>query len=65
VHCKQPFVFSYFSFEVLPVVEFAVAEDISPEEAQRLISDDSHIGGKVNTNGVLVGVVGFFVDWAL
>jgi len=37
VACGQPFVFSYHTFEVLPLVEFAVEDDISDGEAHRLI----------------------------
>ena len=41
--CHQPFVFSFYSFEVLPVVEFVVADGISDDEAQRLIKNDSMV----------------------
>lgn len=37
MHCRQPFVFSFSSFEVLPLVEFFLDTDISDEEAVRLI----------------------------
>eukprot|EP00731_Ephydatia_muelleri_P000623 Em0001g623a len=36
-NCRQPFVFSFVSFEVLPVVEFFLAEGISDDEAMKLI----------------------------
>lgn len=37
INCKQPYVYSFSSFEVLPLVEFTLAEGISDEEACRLI----------------------------
>ncbi|XP_065909716.1 intraflagellar transport protein 122 homolog [Dysidea avara] len=37
INCKQPFVLSFASFEVLPVVEFFLDSDISDEEAVKLI----------------------------
>ncbi|PSN54470.1 Intraflagellar transport protein 122 [Blattella germanica] len=36
-NCRQPFVHSYVSFEVLPLVEFQLEPGISDEEAVRLI----------------------------
>ncbi|KAL0279839.1 UNVERIFIED_CONTAM: hypothetical protein PYX00_001315 [Menopon gallinae] len=36
-NCKQPFVHSFYSFEILPLVEFFLEDDISDEEAVRLI----------------------------
>lgn len=36
-NCGQPFVFSFASFETLPLVEFLVADDINDEEALSLI----------------------------
>lgn len=36
-HCHQPFVHSFVSFEVLPLVEFYLESDISDDEAVRLI----------------------------
>ncbi len=36
-NCGQPFVFSFASFEPLPLVEFAVPEEIGDEEALALI----------------------------
>jgi len=44
VKCRQGFVYSYHSFEVLPLVEFDVDLDITDEEAMDLIEDDT--GGK-------------------
>ena len=46
-HCKQPFVFSMFSFEALPVVEFVLEDGIAADEAARLIGDDSRVAAKV------------------
>ncbi|CAD6191210.1 unnamed protein product [Caenorhabditis auriculariae] len=37
LHCKTPFVYSFATFEILPLVEFSVAQDISSEEALQLI----------------------------
>ncbi|XP_051964785.1 intraflagellar transport protein 122 homolog isoform X1 [Xyrauchen texanus] len=36
-NCRQPFIFSASSYEVLPLVEFYLEEDISDEEAVSLI----------------------------
>lgn len=36
-NCGQQFVYSYYAFEILPLVEFALEEGISDEEAVRLI----------------------------
>jgi intraflagellar transport protein 122 len=36
-NCGQPFVFSFASFEPLPLVEFVIPDDISDEEAFNLI----------------------------
>ncbi|XP_050737940.1 intraflagellar transport protein 122 homolog [Eriocheir sinensis] len=37
VNCCHPFVYSFVSFEILPVVEFMLEEEISDEEAMHLI----------------------------
>nr|XP_026691357.1 intraflagellar transport protein 122 homolog [Ciona intestinalis] len=37
INCHQPFVYSFSSFEVLPLVEFTLEEGIGDEEACRLI----------------------------
>jgi len=36
-HCGHPFIRSFHSFEVLPLVEFVLADDISDYEAERII----------------------------
>jgi len=36
-NCQQDFVFSYVSFEILPLAEFYPESDISSEEAERLL----------------------------
>lgn len=36
-NCKQPFIYSFISFEILPLVEFQPDEDISHEEVLKLI----------------------------
>jgi len=37
INCAQPFVHSYIGFEILPLVEFMLEDNISDEEAIRLI----------------------------
>ena len=41
INCSQPFVHSWVSFEILPLVEFQLEEGISDVEAMRLIESDS------------------------
>ncbi|CAH3150863.1 unnamed protein product [Porites lobata] len=41
INCRQPFVYSFSSFEVLPLVEFVLEDGISDEEALKLIAIDS------------------------
>uniref|UniRef100_H2Z1N2 Intraflagellar transport protein 122 homolog n=1 Tax=Ciona savignyi TaxID=51511 RepID=H2Z1N2_CIOSA len=41
INCHQPFVYSFSSFEVLPLVEFTLEDGISDEEACRLIDSSS------------------------
>ncbi|XP_066148433.1 intraflagellar transport protein 122 homolog isoform X1 [Euwallacea fornicatus] len=41
INCGQPFIFSFVSFELLPLIEFTLEEDISYEEALRLIDTPS------------------------
>jgi len=50
VNCRQPFVYSFSSFEVLPLVEFTLEKGISDEEACRLI--ESTLGRKSEDNDV-------------
>lgn len=45
-NCGQPFVHSYVSFEVLPLVEFELEEGISDDEAVRLIEAPVESGEK-------------------
>eukprot|EP00055_Hartaetosiga_balthica_P003201 m.6880 g.6880 ORF g.6880 m.6880 type:complete len:1213 (-) comp2669_c0_seq1:190-3828(-) len=45
-NCLHPFMFSSYSFEVLPLVEFFPDVDISDGEALELINDDSSVGSK-------------------
>ncbi|CAB4000051.1 intraflagellar transport 122 homolog [Paramuricea clavata] len=40
INCRQPFVFSFSSFDVLPLVEFVLEDGISDEEAVKLIEAD-------------------------
>ncbi|KAK6627629.1 hypothetical protein RUM44_010107 [Polyplax serrata] len=43
-NCKQPFVHSFFSFEILPLVEFVLEEGITDEEAVKLIETPPSTG---------------------
>ncbi|XP_040577415.1 intraflagellar transport protein 122 homolog [Lepeophtheirus salmonis] len=36
-NCSQPFVYSFITFEILPLIEFVLEEDISDKEALQLI----------------------------
>eukprot|EP00039_Didymoeca_costata_P007788 m.103931 g.103931 ORF g.103931 m.103931 type:complete len:1184 (+) comp13828_c0_seq5:52-3603(+) len=42
--CKQPFVFSGYSFDVLPLIEFQLEENLNDEEAMKAIENDSNVG---------------------
>jgi intraflagellar transport protein 122 len=44
-NCKHPFIYSAYTWEMLPLVEFRPAEDISDLEAERLIDRDPPLGG--------------------
>ena len=48
INCAQPFVHSWVSFEILPLVEFQLEEGITDVEALRLIESDS--GGTRETD---------------
>uniref|UniRef100_A0AAF5PHL4 Intraflagellar transport protein 122 homolog n=3 Tax=Wuchereria bancrofti TaxID=6293 RepID=A0AAF5PHL4_WUCBA len=48
IHCKTPFILSFVSFEVLPLVEFFVSDDINLEEARQLISVEPPLGQSKN-----------------
>jgi len=41
INCAQPFVHSWVSFEILPLVEFQLEDGITDVEAMRLIESDS------------------------
>ncbi|VDD89863.1 unnamed protein product [Enterobius vermicularis] len=41
IQCKSPFVFSFISFEILPLVEFTLADNIQLDEAMELIEAES------------------------
>jgi intraflagellar transport protein 122 len=47
-NCRHPFIMSRYSFEALPLVEFVPNVDISDEEAQQLINDDSQLGASAD-----------------
>nr|CAH0101988.1 unnamed protein product [Daphnia galeata] len=40
IHCGENFIFSFISFEILPLVEFYIEEDISAAEALQLIKTE-------------------------
>lgn len=40
INCRQPFVYSFSSFDVLPLVEFVLEDGLSDEEAVKLIEAD-------------------------
>lgn len=42
--CKQGFVYSFHSFEVLPLVEFEIENGIEDDEAVQLVEDESGVG---------------------
>ncbi len=46
--CKQPFMHSFISFEILPLVEFVVEEGISDKEAKELIEAEPPLDEKKN-----------------
>ncbi|KAK2571400.1 Intraflagellar transport protein 122-like protein [Acropora cervicornis] len=50
INCRQPFVYSFSSFEVLPLVEFVLEDGISDEEALKLIEKDSAKSGSRKKN---------------
>eukprot|EP00041_Stephanoeca_diplocostata_P034387 m.1171057 g.1171057 ORF g.1171057 m.1171057 type:complete len:1193 (+) comp24511_c0_seq1:191-3769(+) len=43
---RKDFVYSFYSFETLPLVEFFVEEDIEDDEAIKLINDDRNVGAR-------------------
>eukprot|EP00052_Salpingoeca_macrocollata_P008243 m.65502 g.65502 ORF g.65502 m.65502 type:complete len:1216 (+) comp16496_c0_seq1:48-3695(+) len=47
-NCRQPFVYSFYSFENLPLVEFFIDIDIPDAEAVRLIGNDSIVEKRSN-----------------
>lgn len=51
VQCYQPFVFSFHAFEVLPLIEFLIDDDIDNDEAVKLINDDRGIGKEPKSKG--------------
>uniref|UniRef100_A0A671RXG8 Intraflagellar transport protein 122 homolog n=1 Tax=Sinocyclocheilus anshuiensis TaxID=1608454 RepID=A0A671RXG8_9TELE len=48
INCRQPFIYSASSYEVLPLVEFYLEDDISDEEAVSLI--DLEVNASVNAS---------------
>jgi intraflagellar transport protein 122 len=44
INCKHEFVYSMFSFDVIPLVEFYPEDDISDEEAKKLIEREPPVG---------------------
>ncbi|CAD5225653.1 unnamed protein product [Bursaphelenchus xylophilus] len=53
-HCNAPFVYSFLTFEVLPVLEFEISSDLSISEAKDLLKTESPIDeGDQYVNGLL------------
>ncbi|XP_064632482.1 intraflagellar transport protein 122 homolog isoform X2 [Lineus longissimus] len=50
INCKQPFVHSFVSFEVLPLVEFVLQEGVTDEEAVQLIDYEAPSNTKEKTD---------------
>ena len=48
INCKHPFIRSFCSFEILPLVKFKLEKDITEEEGKKLISIDPEIAIKDN-----------------
>ncbi|PIC32819.1 hypothetical protein B9Z55_013017 [Caenorhabditis nigoni] len=40
IHCETPFIFSFVSFDVLPLIEFKIEQDITFDEAKELIESE-------------------------
>ncbi|EEB18094.1 conserved hypothetical protein [Pediculus humanus corporis] len=49
-NCRQPFVYSFFSFEILPLVEFVLEDGITDEEAVKLIETPPSYGSESKDN---------------
>uniref|UniRef100_A0A0K0FQR3 Intraflagellar transport protein 122 homolog n=1 Tax=Strongyloides venezuelensis TaxID=75913 RepID=A0A0K0FQR3_STRVS len=50
--CKTEFLYSFFSFDILPLVEIKISDDITDEEAVDLISKEAGDSG-VNTSSIV------------
>eukprot|EP00048_Salpingoeca_helianthica_P024440 m.32361 g.32361 ORF g.32361 m.32361 type:complete len:1222 (-) comp9388_c0_seq1:284-3949(-) len=50
ISCKQPFVFSAHSYDLLPLVEFVLETDIADDEAVALIKNDSAVASRGGAN---------------
>ncbi|XP_077972109.1 intraflagellar transport protein 122 homolog [Styela clava] len=48
VNCQQPFVHSFSSFEILPLVEFHLEDGVRDEEVEMLLGTDSRLDGTNN-----------------
>jgi intraflagellar transport protein 122 len=53
VNCKHSFIYSFYSFDVLPLVQFFPEDDITDEEALRLIEREPPVGGAAGSWKVL------------
>jgi intraflagellar transport protein 122 len=49
--CGHPFIRSYVSFEILPLVEFTIADDVTHEEALKLLDED-RVSKKKGSGGI-------------
>ncbi|PAV77093.1 hypothetical protein WR25_12873 [Diploscapter pachys] len=47
VHCKTPFIFCYSTFDILPLVEFYISDDISKEEVLELIDAEPPLSDSI------------------
>ncbi|KAL3116899.1 hypothetical protein niasHT_001628 [Heterodera trifolii] len=54
VHCSHSFVYSFLTFEVLPLVQFHVAENINEAEAIKLINMEPPSAADAQTNSFIV-----------
>ena len=49
-NCGQPFVYSFVSFEILPLVEFQLEDDITDSEAMHLIESSAGTNNSAGNN---------------
>ncbi|KAI6240597.1 hypothetical protein M3Y99_00428900 [Aphelenchoides fujianensis] len=54
VHCNAGFIYSFLSFDVLPIVEFSLDGDLTDEEAAEAVKAEPPMGGEPLTAAVLL-----------